>query len=175
VLLVLDANPRVEEAYRAGHPSLKGRVMFGLYAEAEAEAAVFNIQDPKRPRRPGSRRWSPRASWSARAATPTPRRRATTTSPSEVRRSSGAQIISTDYYPGAPDPLDLKFVVAPPGSRQVTARVRLGPSTRANQPGDRHISVASRWHSAPSCHCPFLTVARFASLETPWAASGSRR
>jgi hypothetical protein len=26
---------------------------------------------------------------------------------------SGAQIISTDYYPGAPDPLDLKFVVRP--------------------------------------------------------------
>jgi hypothetical protein len=27
---------------------------------------------------------------------------------------SGAQVISSDYYPGAPNPLDLKFVISPP-------------------------------------------------------------
>jgi hypothetical protein len=48
VLLVLDSNPRIEpRPIATAIPSLKGRVMFGLYDAAEPEAAVFNIQDPK--------------------------------------------------------------------------------------------------------------------------------
>jgi hypothetical protein len=113
VLLVLDANPRVEEAYRAGHPSLKGRVLFGLYAEDQPEAAAFNIQDP----RPEEARIKALV---ARGFLVRTRSDADT---GEARNHdlgrllsaerSGAQIISTDYYPGAPDPLGLKFVVRP--------------------------------------------------------------
>ncbi|WP_184718650.1 phosphatidylinositol-specific phospholipase C domain-containing protein [Caulobacter sp.] len=114
VLLVLDSNPRIAEAYRAGHPSLKGRVMFGLYAETEAEAAVFNIQDP----RPEEARIKALVAQGFLVRT---RSDANTTEAREhdlnrldVAVRSGAQVISTDYYPGAPDPLGLEFVVRPP-------------------------------------------------------------
>ncbi len=113
VLLVLDSNPRIAEAYRTGHPSLKGRMMFGLYADDQAEAAVFNIQDP----RPEAARIKALV---ARGFLVRTRSDADTT---EARNhdlgrldasvSSSAQIISTDYYPGAPDPLSLGFVVRP--------------------------------------------------------------
>ncbi|NQE64810.1 phosphatidylinositol-specific phospholipase C domain-containing protein [Caulobacter sp. RHG1] len=114
VLLVLDSNPRIADAYRAGHPSLKGRVMFGLYAETEAEAAVFNIQDPQpeeaRIKALVARGFLVRTRSDANTA----EARAHDLNRLDVAVRSGAQVISTDYYPGAPDPLGLKFVVRPP-------------------------------------------------------------
>ena len=113
VLLVLDANPRVEDAYRAGHPSLKGRALFGLYAETEAEAAVFNIQDP----RPEETRIKALVAQGflvrTRSDADTTEARGHDLTRLQSAERSGAQIISTDYYPGAPDPLDLKFEVKP--------------------------------------------------------------
>ena len=113
VLLVLDANPRVEEAYRVGHPSLKGRVLFGLYAEDQAEAAVFNIQDP----RPEEARIKALVAQGflvrTRSDADTSEARNHDLRRLKSAEQSGAQIISTDYYPGAPDPLDLKFVARP--------------------------------------------------------------
>lgn len=113
VLLVLDANPRVEEAYRTGHPSLKGRVMFGLYAENEAEAAVFNIQDP----RPEEARIKTLVAQGflvrTRSDADTTEARNHDHGRLDVAVRSGAQIVSTDYYPGAPDPLGLRFEVRP--------------------------------------------------------------
>ena len=113
VLLVLDANPRIENAYREGHPSLRGRVLFGLYDEHAPEAAVFNIQDPRpeeaRIRTLVSRGFLVRT----RADADTAEARAHDLSRLEIAERSGAQIISTDYYPGAPDPLGLRFVVRP--------------------------------------------------------------
>ncbi len=113
VLLVLDANPRIENGYREGHPSLRGRVLFGLYDERDREAAVFNIQDPRpeeaRIRTLVSRGFLVRT----RADADTAEARAHDLSRLEIAERSGAQIISTDYYPGAPDPLGLRFVVRP--------------------------------------------------------------
>lgn len=113
VLLVLDANPRIEEAYRTGHPSLKGRVLFGLYAEDQAEAAVFNIQDP----RPEETRIKALVAQGflvrTRSDADTSEARNYDLGRLKSAEQSGAQIISTDYYPSAPDPLDLKFVVRP--------------------------------------------------------------
>jgi hypothetical protein len=113
VLLVLDANPRVEDAYRAGHPSLKGRALFGLYAESEPEAAVFNIQDP----RPEEARIRTLVAQGflvrTRSDADTTEARNHDLNRLAVAVRSGAQVISTDYYPGAPDPLDLKFEVRP--------------------------------------------------------------
>lgn len=113
MLLVLDANPRVEDAYRAGHPSLKGRVLFGLYAEDQAEAAVFNIQDP----RPEEARVKALVAQGflvrVRSDADTTEARNHDLGRLRSAERSGAQIISTDYYPGAPDPLDLKFVARP--------------------------------------------------------------
>ncbi|USQ96597.1 phosphatidylinositol-specific phospholipase C domain-containing protein [Caulobacter sp. RL271] len=113
VLLVLDANPRIEDAYRAGHPSLKGRVLFGLYVESEPEAAVFNIQDP----RPEEARIKALVAQGflvrTRSDADTTEARNHDLGRLEVAVRSGAQIVSTDYYPGAPDPLGLKFEVRP--------------------------------------------------------------
>ena len=113
VLLVLDANARVEDAYRTGHPSLKGRVMFGLYAESEAEAAVFNIQDP----RPEEARIQALVAQGflvrTRSDADTTEARSHDVGRLRSAERSGAQIISSDYYPGAPDPLGLKFEVKP--------------------------------------------------------------
>lgn len=114
VLLVLDSNPRVAETYRAGHPSLKGRVMFGLYAETEAEAAVFNIQNPKTEEARIAALVKQGFLVRTRSDADTAEARNHDLSRLDAALRSGAQVISTDYYPGAPDPLNLKFVVRPP-------------------------------------------------------------
>lgn len=113
VLLVLDSNPRLSELYRLGHASLRGRVMFGLYDEAQPEAAVFNVQNPvveeARIKALVARGFIVRT----RSDADTREARAHDLSRLAAAERSGAQIISTDYYPGAPDPLGLKFVVKP--------------------------------------------------------------
>lgn len=113
VLLVLDANPRVEDAYRAGHPSLKGRVLFGLYAEREPEAAVFNIQDPRLEETRIKTLVAQGFLVRTRSDADTAEARTHDLARLRAAERSGAQIISSDYYPGAPDPLGLKFEVRP--------------------------------------------------------------
>lgn len=114
ILLVLDSNPRIAEVYRQGHKGLKGRMMFGLYDETSPEAGVFNIQNPKtdleRIRTLVAKGFLVRT----RSDADTAEARAHDLSRLEAAIKSGAQIISTDYYPGAPDPLGLKFVVQLP-------------------------------------------------------------
>ncbi|MET3663564.1 phosphatidylinositol-specific phospholipase C domain-containing protein [Caulobacter sp. 1776] len=114
VLLVLDSNPRIAQAYRQGHPSLKGRMMFGLYDVAEPEAAVFNIQDPKAEEARIKALVAQGFLVRTRSDADTREARAHDLSRLQAAVRSGAQIISSDYYPGAPDPLGLSFVVSPP-------------------------------------------------------------
>jgi hypothetical protein len=114
VLLVLDSNPRVAQLYRQDHPSLKGRMMFGLYDVAEPEAAVFNVQDPKVEE--ARIKDLVAAGFLVRTRSDADTREARLQDHSRLQAAvrSGAQIISSDYYPGAPDPLGLGFVVSPP-------------------------------------------------------------
>ncbi len=114
VLLVLDSNPRIAQAYRAGRPSLKGRMMFGLYDAAEPEAAVFNIQDPKAEEARIKSLVAQGFLVRTRSDADTREARAHDQSRLQAALRSGAQVISTDYYPGAPDPLGLRFTVSPP-------------------------------------------------------------
>lgn len=111
VLLIHDTSPRLTALYADGHPSLTGRLMFGLHDEAASEAAVFNIQDPTvegdRIRRLVGEGFLVRTR--ADANTTEARRGDLTRLRAAV--TSGAQLISTDYYPGAPDPAGLGFVV----------------------------------------------------------------
>ncbi len=110
-LLVLDSTPRVADLYRTGHPSLAGRAMFAFYDEAAPEAAIFNIQDP-RPEVARIRRLTA-AGFIVRTRADADTREARNHDLGRfaTAQGSGAQIISTDYYPGAPDPLNLHFVV----------------------------------------------------------------
>jgi hypothetical protein len=113
VLLVLDSNPRIAELYRTGHQSLQGRVMFGLYGEAEPEAAVFNVQNPVTEQARIADLVARGFLVRTRADADTREARAGDLGRLEAAERSGAQVISTDYYPGAPDPLKLRFVVRP--------------------------------------------------------------
>ena len=124
-LFVLDGGNAHEEAYRAGHPSLRGRAMFGFYPEEEAEAAVFNIQDPV-PESGRIRRLvragflvRTRADVGLKEARAADRRRL------DTAIASGAQWISSDLYEGASNPERLVYRAALPGG----ALVRCNPVT----------------------------------------------
>lgn len=131
ILLIHDTTPRLTALYAQGHPSLAGRMMFGLHDETDDEAAVFNIQDPvaegDRIRRLVGEGFLVRSRSDANTA--------------EARRGdlarldaavdAGAQLISTDYYPGAPDPAGLGFVVRlADGFSQTNPRARAAAGAR---------------------------------------------
>jgi hypothetical protein len=131
ILLIHDTTPRLTALYAQRHPSLAGRMMFGLHDETDDEAAVFNIQDPvaegDRIRRLVGEGFLVRSRSDANTA--------------EARRGdlarldaavdAGAQLISTDYYPGAPDPAGLGFVVRlADGFSQTNPRARAAAGAR---------------------------------------------
>lgn len=110
-MLVLDSNPRIADLYRLGHPSLEGRVMFGLYGENEAEAAVFNIQDPRPEAAHITQLVKQGFFVRSRADANTTEARNHDLKRFDAAVDAGAQAISTDYYEGAPDPYGFKFIV----------------------------------------------------------------
>jgi hypothetical protein len=89
-------------------------MMFGLYDAAEPEAAVFNIQDPKAEETRIKELVAQGFLVRTRSDADTREARQHDLGRLQAALRSGAQIISTDYYPGAPDPLQLRFVVTPP-------------------------------------------------------------
>ena len=115
VFILFDVRDAVSDAYRAGHPSLAGRTMFGWYRADQPEAAVEIVQDPLVD---GAtiRRWVEQGLIvRTRADANTLEARTRDHSKAEAAARSGAQAVSTDYYPGAPDPARLGFVVTLPG------------------------------------------------------------
>ena len=111
VLLVHDTSPRLNALYAEGHPALRGRMMFGFYPDDAAEAAVFNIQDPVVEGETIRRLVGQGFLVRSRADANTAEARIGDLGRLDAAVQAGAQIISTDYYPGAPDPLGLNFVV----------------------------------------------------------------
>lgn len=112
---VLDVRPEVGEAYRAGHPSLRGRPIFGWYDPASAEGVVQIVQDPLVD---GAkiRDWV-RAGQIVRTRSdiPTGDARRNDHRRADAAITSGAQAVSTDYYPGAPTRPGIAFTVTLPG------------------------------------------------------------
>lgn len=113
-LLVLDSSPKIAETYRRDHPSLARRVMFGFYDEAQPEAAVFNIQDPVVNEAQATALVRQGFLVRTRADADTREARNHDYGRLAAALRTGSQIISTDYYAGAPDPLKLGFVVRLP-------------------------------------------------------------
>jgi len=109
-LFVLDGSAAHEAYLRAGHPSLRGRMLFGWFDEDQPEAAFFNIDsaltDFDRIRRLVDEGFMVRT----RADADTVEARAHDGRRMKAALASGAQIISTDYYPGVPDPEGLGYV-----------------------------------------------------------------
>jgi hypothetical protein len=114
IYILFDVRPAVSDVYRAGHPSLAGRPMFGWYKEDEPEAAIQIVQDPL-VERARIRQWVA-AGMIVRTRTDanTVEARAHDLSKARAAMESGAQAVSTDYYPGAPDPEHLDFTVTLP-------------------------------------------------------------
>ncbi len=108
-LFVLDGNTNHEALYREGHPSLSGRLMFGFYDASEPEAAIFNIQDPVNEQ--GHIRDLVQKGFIVRTRADADTEEARVHDDSRMRAAlaSGAQLISTDYYAGVPDPLALNY------------------------------------------------------------------
>jgi len=129
IYVLLDVRAAVSDVYRAGHPSLAGRAMFGWYPDDQPEAAIQIVQDPlvdgER-----IRRWVAEGMIvRTRTDANTIEARAHDLAKARAAMASGAQAVSTDYYPGAPDPLHLGFVVTLPGqamARCSPARIPVG-------------------------------------------------
>lgn len=111
IMIILDSNPRIADIYRAGHQALAGRAMFGVYLEDQPEASVFNIQDPIAEEARIAKLVKQGFIVRSRADANTLEARTHDLARFQAAVRSGAQIISSDYYPGAPDPLSLKFEV----------------------------------------------------------------
>lgn len=99
-LLLFDGSPAQLERYRAGHPSLRGRLMFGNYAVGAAEAAILVLNDPVRQQSDIA---------AALAQGLLVRTRSDDGNVQDQSRfqaalHSGAQFISSDFYQGAPQP-----------------------------------------------------------------------
>jgi hypothetical protein len=114
-LFVLDANDRHYALYRQGHPSLRGRAMFGYYAEQESEASVFNIQEPRGHEAEIRHLVSAGFLVRTRADADTREARAGDVSRLDAAVSSGAQFVSSDYYDGVPNPHGFAYRASLPG------------------------------------------------------------
>ncbi|MES3045626.1 Ca2+-dependent phosphoinositide-specific phospholipase C [Sphingomonas faeni] len=115
IYVLLDVRKAVSDVYRAGHPSLAGRAMFGWYADDQPESAIQIVQDPlvdgER-----IRRWvAEGVIVRTRTDAGTVEARSRDYAKANAALASGAQAVSTDYYPGAPDPLHVGFAVTLPG------------------------------------------------------------
>lgn len=116
IYFVLDTPADVSDRYRAGHPSLKGRPIFGWYDTDQPEASVEIVGDP---REDGAkiREWV-RQGFIVRTRTDadTVEARADDHARQQAAIDSGAQAVSTDYYRGAPTrPWSKGFTVTLPG------------------------------------------------------------
>jgi len=109
-LFVLDGNGAHETFLRAGHPSLSGRMMFGWFDEDQPEAAVFNIQDPRKDLDRIKRLIGEGFIVRTRADADVIEARTRDGGRMKAALASGAQWISTDFYAGVPDPEGFGYV-----------------------------------------------------------------
>lgn len=102
IYFVLDTPSDVSDIYRAGHPSLKGRPIFGWYDTNQPEASVEIVGDP---RTDGAKikAWVKQGFIvRTRSDADTKEARDNDHTRQQAAIDSGAQAVSTDYYPGAP-------------------------------------------------------------------------
>jgi hypothetical protein len=115
MMFIFDVRRETADRYRAGHRSLAGRMMFSLYDADQPEAATMIVQNPRGQESAISKLVRQGFIVRTRSDADTKEARTGDRSGLDAAVASGAQMISTDYYPGAPDPEHLGFVVALPG------------------------------------------------------------
>ena len=112
IYILFDVHQAVSDTYRAGHPSLTGRTMFGWYPDDQPEGVIQIVQDPLVDGEKIKRWVNDGIIVRTRTDAGTQEARHNDFSKARAAISSGAQAVSTDYYPGAPDPLQLGFVIS---------------------------------------------------------------
>ncbi len=115
IYVLLDVRKPVSDVYRDGHPSLAGRAMFGWYPDDQPESAIQIVQDPLSDAAQITRWVRDGVIVRTRTDANTVEARRRDHAKADAAMASGAQAVSTDYYPGAPDPLATGFVVTLPG------------------------------------------------------------
>jgi len=126
VLVTLDNEGSTRDAYIAGHPALRGRVMFTSSPPGEPEAAFVKLNDPiadyDRIRQVVADGFIVRT----RADADTEQARTGDTTQREAALSSGAQFVSTDYP--VPDPrFGTDYAVTIPGGVPARCNPVSGP------------------------------------------------
>src|SRR5690606_30978319 len=114
IYILFDVRQAVSDTYRADHSSLAGRPMFGWYPEDQPEGVIQIVQDPLVDGEKIKRWVNAGLIVRTRTDAGTQEARRNDFSKAKAAIASGAQAVSTDYYPGAPDPLQLGFVVTLP-------------------------------------------------------------
>ncbi|TWC97728.1 calcium-dependent phosphoinositide phospholipase C [Sphingobium sp. AEW010] len=114
IYIMLDVRDAVSNVFRDGHPSLAGRAMFGWYADDQPESAIQIVQDPLVERTKISAWVKQGVIVRTRTDANTVEARTGNYRKALAAMASGAQAVSTDYYPGAPDPLSTGFSVTLP-------------------------------------------------------------
>jgi len=113
VLFALDNGGAKKEAYVAGHPSLRGRVMFTSSLPGEPEAAFVKLNDPLGDFDLIRQLVADGFVIRTRADGDTVQARTGDTTQRDAALASGAQFVSTDYP--VPDPRFTAYSVAIPG------------------------------------------------------------
>jgi hypothetical protein len=109
-LFILDGTEAHETLLRNGHPSLRGRMMFGWFNDTAPEAAVFNMQSPVAELDRIRERVTLGFIVRTRADSDVQEARTHDGTRMKAALESGAQVISTDFYVGAPDPEGFGYV-----------------------------------------------------------------
>ena len=113
LIFIFDGNTRQSDSYREGHPSLANRVMFAAVHESQDEAAILVVNDPvaeqARIRGLVDQRFIVRTRADA-GFDETPEEMDTRFL---AALSSGAQIISSDFYAGSPNAERVGYSVEP--------------------------------------------------------------
>lgn len=101
-LFLFDGNQKQNQLYRNGHPNLRGRAMFASYPVSEDEAAFFIINNPIQRlsdiQHLVKQGYMVRTRADANVAGTTD----LLTTQQQAAFTSGAQVISTDFYPNSP-------------------------------------------------------------------------
>lgn len=108
-MFVLDGSSMHETYLRKDHPSLRGRMMFGWFDEDQPEAAIFSIGDATKDFARIRRLVGEGFMVRTRADENTVEARHHDGRRMKAALASGAQIVSTDYYAGVPDPEGLGY------------------------------------------------------------------
>jgi hypothetical protein len=112
IVLALD-NTGLRDLYRAGRPSLEGRVLFTPSSPGEPDAAFAKLNDPVGDADAIAAALAANMVVRTRADADTVQARADDTTRRDAALTSGAQLVSTDY-PEA-DPALSRYVVRIPG------------------------------------------------------------